>query len=168
MQALHASLCISLTTGKYPLEKGMTTHSSILAWRIPWTEATNPWDCRVRHDWATNTLTSWSVSCLWQNAILRILLKLLWIFFFKSQFQKEAPFGFGLENTGSEYAVRIPYRGCRGGYIGQGGASWKRDATSQCLPSVVVGGRWLKEGTVLQKISVMIVPCDGKAWPLSR
>ena len=23
---------------KYPLEKGMETHSSILAWRIPWTE----------------------------------------------------------------------------------------------------------------------------------
>jgi len=23
-----------------PLEKGMATHSSILAWRIPWTEAT--------------------------------------------------------------------------------------------------------------------------------
>ena len=23
-----------------PLEKGMTTHSSILAWRIPWTEET--------------------------------------------------------------------------------------------------------------------------------
>ena len=22
----------------YPLEKGMATHSSILAWRIPWTE----------------------------------------------------------------------------------------------------------------------------------
>ena len=22
-----------------PLEKGMATHSSILAWRIPWTEA---------------------------------------------------------------------------------------------------------------------------------
>ena len=29
-----------------PLEKGMVTHSSILAWRIPW---------RVGHDWATNT-----------------------------------------------------------------------------------------------------------------
>ena len=29
-----------------PLEKGMTTHSSILAWRIPWTEETggySPW-----------------------------------------------------------------------------------------------------------------------------
>ena len=24
--------------GEYPLEKGMATHSSILAWRIPWTE----------------------------------------------------------------------------------------------------------------------------------
>ena len=23
---------------EYPLEKGMTTHSSILAWRFPWTE----------------------------------------------------------------------------------------------------------------------------------
>ena len=23
-----------------PLEKGMATHSSVLAWRIPWTEAT--------------------------------------------------------------------------------------------------------------------------------
>ena len=24
--------------GEEPLEEGMTTHSSILAWRIPWTE----------------------------------------------------------------------------------------------------------------------------------
>ena len=37
-----------------PLEKGMATHSSILAWRIPWTE--EPGDLqsmasqRVRHD----------------------------------------------------------------------------------------------------------------------
>ena len=33
--------------GKIPLEKGMATHSSILAWRIPWTEepaGCNPWD----------------------------------------------------------------------------------------------------------------------------
>ena len=26
-----------------PLEKGMATHSSILAWRIPWTEGYSPW-----------------------------------------------------------------------------------------------------------------------------
>ena len=42
-----------------PLEKGMATHSSILAWRVPWTEepggllSTRPQ--RVGHDWATNT-----------------------------------------------------------------------------------------------------------------
>ena len=24
--------------GEHPLEKGMATHSSILAWKIPWTE----------------------------------------------------------------------------------------------------------------------------------
>ena len=30
-----------------PLEKGMATHSSILAWRIPWTEETGggSWGC---------------------------------------------------------------------------------------------------------------------------
>ena len=30
--------------GEDPLEKGVATHSSILAWRIPWTEAGySPW-----------------------------------------------------------------------------------------------------------------------------
>ena len=30
-----------------PLEKGMATHSSILAWRIPWTEEPgSPWSCK--------------------------------------------------------------------------------------------------------------------------
>ena len=37
-----------------PLEKGMATHSSILAWRIPWTEESGGLQCmgsqRVRHD----------------------------------------------------------------------------------------------------------------------
>ena len=27
------------------LEKGMATHSSILSWRIPWTE--EPWGCKM-------------------------------------------------------------------------------------------------------------------------
>ena len=42
-----------------PLEKGMGTHSSILAWRIPWTEepgGLQPMGSqRVRHNWVTNT-----------------------------------------------------------------------------------------------------------------
>ena len=41
------------------LEKGMATHSSILAWRIPWTEEPGRLQSmdsqRVRHDWVTNT-----------------------------------------------------------------------------------------------------------------
>ena len=42
-----------------PLEKGMATHSSILAWRIPRTEKSGRLQSlrsrRVRHDWAANT-----------------------------------------------------------------------------------------------------------------
>ena len=38
------------------MEKGMATHSSILAWRIPWTEEPgglqSMWLQRVGHDWA--------------------------------------------------------------------------------------------------------------------
>ena len=42
-----------------PLEEGMATHSSILAWRIPWTEEPGRLQStgsqRVGHDWATVT-----------------------------------------------------------------------------------------------------------------
>ena len=45
-----------------PLEKGMVTHSSILAWRIPWTEKSGGLQAmgsqRVKDDWATNAFTS--------------------------------------------------------------------------------------------------------------
>ena len=45
-----------------PLEKGMATHSSILAWRSPWTEEPGGLQSmglqRVGHDWATFTLPS--------------------------------------------------------------------------------------------------------------
>ena len=41
-----------------PLEKEMATHSSILAWRIPWTEEPGGLQStgsqRVRHDWTTS------------------------------------------------------------------------------------------------------------------
>ena len=46
---------------KTHLEEGMATHSSILAWRIPWTEEPGGlqsigWQ-RVGRGWATNTFT---------------------------------------------------------------------------------------------------------------
>ena len=46
-----------------PLEKGMAIHSSILAWRIPWTEEPGGLQLvgskRVRYDWATNSSLHW-------------------------------------------------------------------------------------------------------------
>ena len=45
-----------------PLEEGMATHSSILAWRIPWTEEPGGLQSmgsqRVGHNWATKHSTS--------------------------------------------------------------------------------------------------------------
>ena len=47
------------------VEKGMATHSTILAWRIPCTEEPGGLESkgpqRVRHDWATNAFTFISV-----------------------------------------------------------------------------------------------------------
>ena len=49
-----------------PLEEGMATHSSILAWRIPWTEEPgrlqSMWSQRVRHNRATKPSTDVYVS----------------------------------------------------------------------------------------------------------
>ena len=46
------------TGWKDPLKKGMATHSSILAWRIPWTEEPGGLQSmvsqRVGHDWQTD------------------------------------------------------------------------------------------------------------------
>ena len=47
--------------GDEPLEKGMATHSSILVWKIPWTEESDRLQSmgpqKVGHDQANNTHT---------------------------------------------------------------------------------------------------------------
>ena len=52
---------------KDSLEKGIATHSSILAWSFPWTEEPGGLQSlgsqRVRHNWATNTFTFIFESC---------------------------------------------------------------------------------------------------------
>ena len=49
-----------------PLEKGMATHSSILAWRIPWREEAGRLQSmglqRLRHDWMTNTFNTFTLT----------------------------------------------------------------------------------------------------------
>ena len=52
--------CIQSLGWEDLLEKEMATHSSILVWRIPWTEKPgdySPWGHRVGHDWATHIHT---------------------------------------------------------------------------------------------------------------
>ena len=58
--AMQETRVQSLSWGD-PLEEGMATHSSILAWRIQWTEEPGRLQSigsqRVGHNWATNTFT---------------------------------------------------------------------------------------------------------------
>ena len=58
-----------------PLEKGMATYSSILAWRIPWTEEPlglqSMGSQRVRHNYVTNTFTyPWKGMQPWAKQLL--------------------------------------------------------------------------------------------------
>ena len=53
MQEMQETWVLSLSQ-ENPLEEGMTTHSTILAWKIPWTEEPGGLQSmgsqRVRHD----------------------------------------------------------------------------------------------------------------------
>ena len=58
--ACNAETCVQSLGWEDPLGEGMATHSSILAWRIPWTKEPGGLQSmglqRVRHDGATFTL----------------------------------------------------------------------------------------------------------------
>ena len=64
--------------GEDPLEKGMATHFSILACRIPWTEKPAELQSmglqRVRHNWAANTFACSQPSLLPLKTCLSLLL----------------------------------------------------------------------------------------------
>ena len=59
------------------LEEEMATHSSIFAWRIPWTEKPGGLQSmgsqRVRHDWVINTSTN--NQAFWMNILLNLIKK---------------------------------------------------------------------------------------------
>ena len=63
-----------------PLDKGMATHSSIPAWRIPWREepgrlqSMGLW--RVRHGWATITFFS---DYIWSNSWVEMEEKIVFL-----------------------------------------------------------------------------------------
>ena len=60
------------------LEKEMATHSSILAWRIPWTEelgrVQSTGSQRVRHDWVTSlSLSPISIIFQWASLVAQMV-----------------------------------------------------------------------------------------------
>ena len=59
-----------------PLQKGIAIHSSILAWRIPWTEEPGGLQSmglqRVGHNWSTNTFT---LFFLRQNSLFHLIFR---------------------------------------------------------------------------------------------
>ena len=65
-----------------PLEKGMAIHSSILAWRISWTEEPGGLHLmgsqRVRHDWASKNAMFYQ-NIKYGNILLQLLLTWLFI-----------------------------------------------------------------------------------------
>ena len=69
-----------------PLEKGKANHSSILAWRIPWTKQSMG-SQRVGHNWVTSLslaafkIQAWFTKlCLGVAFFVFILLRVLFIF----------------------------------------------------------------------------------------
>ena len=71
----------------YQLKKGMTTHSSILAWRIPRTEEYGGLQSmgsqRVGHNWVTNTHISHISRVSWYQFVDNKIVKRFLIFFFE-------------------------------------------------------------------------------------
>ena len=55
---IYIYVCVCVCVCVYMLEKAMATHSSTLAWKIPWTEELGGLQSmgsqRVGHDWATS------------------------------------------------------------------------------------------------------------------
>ena len=57
------------------LEKGMAIHSStIIAWRIPWTEEPGRLQSMVHKEWDTTEAPSLSLSMYWMDSLLLLLL----------------------------------------------------------------------------------------------
>ena len=72
-------ICVPTLGQEDPLEEEMATHSSILAWEIPWTEEPERLQSmgsqRVGHSWSTNTFTFHFVDEPWPLTVHRGFLR---------------------------------------------------------------------------------------------
>ena len=74
--------CLFFLDEYFTLEKEMTTYSSTLAWRTPWTEepgGLQPMESqRVRHKWVANTYLAWLELYYWKLVLFYFLLIFDW------------------------------------------------------------------------------------------
>ena len=73
--------CVQSLDWADPLEEGMATHSSILAWRILWREEPGGWQSTlsqtVRHDWAHKHSTAqWQKLKITSELLLRDIMRI--------------------------------------------------------------------------------------------
>ena len=109
-----------------PLEKGMTTHSSILAWRIPWTQEPDGLQSmslqRVGHDWATSTsIYNMSLYIIGASLVAQMVKNLpaIWETWVQSLGQQD-PLEKGMATHSSILAWRIPWTKQPGGLQSMG------------------------------------------------
>ena len=96
-----------------PLEKGMATHSSILTWRIPWTEEPGGlWSMgsqRVWLNWVTYTFKTSLVAWMVKNLPV---MQETWVW----SLGREDPLKKGMATHSSILTWKIPWRGEPGGF----------------------------------------------------
>ena len=95
----------------YLLEKEMETHSSILSWKIPWTEEPGGLQSqRVRRDWVTEHFTIWTFKTPF-CCLLFIKLFLALFCFVTEQFSCQYEFNFSLLASMKDYVeTHIEYK----------------------------------------------------------
>ena len=95
-----------------PLEKEMATHSSTLAWKIPWTEDPGRLQSmasqRVRHDWATSLhFTSLHFRDYWWKDHMYVKNSTNWLLcFYNFLVKNQLPPSFNKENNNSYFWLR--------------------------------------------------------------
>ena len=101
-----------------PLEKGMATHSSILAWKIPWTEEPGWLQCMGSQRDTPDPLTLWDLSTVFSHSFFLtspLPLRLsIWAFFFSHFLESENSTSLNTSSTGklvmtSNFANAMPW-----------------------------------------------------------
>ena len=130
-----------------PLEKEMVTHSSILTWKIPWTEEPGRLQSmglqRVRHHWA-HTYTFLSLTSCNSCRLVRLLCKSRYVWNEKKNNNKK--------QLSSEQGRLNAHMYCHSPLYSKGIATGKREALFWKLRS-----RWRSEGNSFMTLMLAMI-----------